>query len=347
MGMLTYKEAGVDIDAGEALVERIKPLAAATSIPEAFTGIGGFASLCGLPAGMREPVLVSGTDGVGTKLQVAQAADRHDTVGIDLVAMCVNDVLTTGARPLFFLDYYSTGALNVDVATAVIAGIAEGCKQAGCALLGGETAEHPGGHDKSSYDLAGFAVGVVERDSILPRRDIKVGDVLIGVASSGLHSNGFSLARKALLELAALPLHESVAELGEPLVDALLRPTRIYARAVQALCATGHVKALCHITGGGLPGNVPRVLPAGLGARFDSSCWELPAIFTLIEQRADIARSEMYRTFNMGLGLVVVANPSHASELLSILDNAGETAMTVGQVVDSGHNQGEARVEIV
>lgn len=346
MGTLTYKEAGVDIDAGEALVQRIKPLAAATTIPEAMTGLGGFAALCGLPEGMKEPVLVSGTDGVGTKLLVAQAAGRHDTVGIDLVAMCVNDVLTSGARPLFFLDYYSTGALNVDVATAVVAGIAEGCKQAGCALLGGETAEHPGGHGGDSYDVAGFSVGVVERSAILPRKDVTVGDTLIGVQSTGLHSNGYSLARKVLLELAELPLDEQVPELGETLADAMLRPTRIYAKAMAAMMATGHVKAVCHVTGGGLPGNVPRVLPEGLGARFDSTAWERAPIFDLIEQRGEIARSEMFRTFNMGLGLVVVCEQDRVDEMLSALREAGETATVVGSVIATDQ-EGEARVEIL
>lgn len=353
MGTLTYKEAGVDIDAGEALVQRIKPLAAATTIPEALTGLGGFASLCGLPAGMKEPILVSGTDGVGTKLYVAQAANRHDTVGIDLVAMCVNDIVTAGAKPLFFLDYFSTAALNVDIAAAVIAGIAEGCKQAQCALLGGETAEHPGGpsgHGDSGYDLAGFSVGVVERSSILPRKDIQSGDVIVGVPSTGLHSNGYSLARKVLLEHAGLTLQDEPAGLGEPLVDALLRPTRIYVESTQSALATGHVKALCHVTGGGLPGNMHRVLPRGLGARFDSALWPRPAIFKLIQDLGNVAKPEMFRTFNMGIGLTVVVSPDNVEPLLSALNETtrapAERAMVIGSVIDSGNRSDEASIEI-
>lgn len=351
MASLDYRSAGVDIEAGEALVERIKPLAAATRIPEALTGLGGFAALCGLPAGMRDPILVSGTDGVGTKLYVAQAADRHDTVGIDLVAMCVNDILTTGARPLFFLDYLSTGALDVERATQVIAGIAEGCKQAGCALLGGETAEHPGGHGnpeaKASYDLAGFAVGVVERESILPRTDVAIGDVLLGVASTGLHSNGYSLARKVFFERARYDLDRHVAALGEPLVDTLLRPTRIYTAAVQAALVAGKVKALCHITGGGLPGNLPRVLPQGLGAELATSSWPRPPVFDLLQELGDIDRAEMYRAFNMGLGLVAVVSADEADAVAAAIQGAGEQVQRVGSVVAMPGQTGEARVRLI
>jgi phosphoribosylformylglycinamidine cyclo-ligase len=265
MSGLTYREAGVDIDAGDELVRRIKPLAERTRIAEQLGGIGGFAGLCGLPSGMREPILVSGTDGVGTKLKIAFMANVHDTVGIDLVAMCVNDVATTGARPLFFLDYFATGKLDVDTAEQVVKGIAEGCKQAGCALLGGETAELPGFYAAGEYDLAGFSVGVVEKSAIIDGSKVRPGDVVLGVSSSGLHSNGYSLARKALLERAGLGLDQVVPELGEPLAAALLRPTRIYVKAIQAALAAGEVRSLCHITGGGLPENLPRVLPKDVG----------------------------------------------------------------------------------
>lgn len=350
MGTLTYKESGVDIDAGELLVERIKPLAAATRIPEALTDLGGFAALCGLPSGMADPILVSGTDGVGTKLFIARDANRHDTVGIDLVAMCVNDVLTTGARPLFFLDYFATDALDVEQATAVIAGIAEGCKLAGCALLGGETAEHPppaGGPRRSHYDLAGFTVGVVERAQILPRRDVQEGDVLIGVSSSGLHSNGYSLARRVLLERAQLPLDGHVAELGEPLLETLLRPTRIYARAVTAAMAAGGVKAICHVTGGGLPGNLHRVLPNHLGAELHHDQWTQPPIFGLIARLGGIEASEMYRTFNMGLGLVLACEPSRRDGIVEALRRSGEEANTVGTVVAAPDAPPARRIQVI
>ncbi|HLM76554.1 MAG TPA: phosphoribosylformylglycinamidine cyclo-ligase, partial [Polyangiaceae bacterium] len=278
---ITYRQAGVDIDAGDALVERIARLAKPTRIPEVVADVGGFAGLCAVPSGLHEPILVSGTDGVGTKLKVAFATGVHDTVGIDLVAMCVNDILTVGARPLFFLDYFGTGKLDVDVGEAVIRGIAEGCKQAGCALLGGETAELPGMYAPGEYDLAGFAVGVVERSKILNGARAARGDVAIGVASSGLHSNGYSLARRVLNEEMGLPMDREVAELGRSVGAALLEPTRIYAKAVLGLIAeVGEgVHGLSHITGGGLPGNVPRALPEGLGVRLDLAAYKRPAIF--------------------------------------------------------------------
>ena len=347
MPSVTYRDAGVDIAAGERLVARIKPLAARTGIPELLGNLGGFAGVCGLPAGMREPVLVSGTDGVGTKLKVAFAADRHRTVGIDLVAMCANDVVTTSARPLFFLDYFATGRLDVDRAAAVIEGIADGCQQAGCALLGGETAEMPGLYADSEYDLAGFVVGVAERSELLPRRDVAVGDAVIGVASDGLHSNGYSLARKVLLEDAGLALDAQVDELGEPLVEAMIRPTRIYCKQALAAVAAGGVKAMCHVTGGGLPNNLPRVLPDGLGIELDPERWERPAIFDLIASRGGVASAEMYRTFNMGLGFVLVAEPQCASTLLECLAAEGERAAEVGRVIDSGDASGEARVTLL
>ncbi len=330
---LTYRGAGVDIDAGDALVERIKPFAKATMRPEVLQGIGGFAALCGLPAGLTEPVLVSGTDGVGTKLKVAFAADRHDTIGIDLVAMCVNDVITTGARPLFFLDYFGTGALDVERATSVIKGIAEGCKQAGCALLGGETAELPGMYAAGEYDLAGFAVGVVDRANIIDGTRVRAGHVVLGLESNGLHSNGYSLARKVLLDHAKLSLGDRPSGLSESLVDALLRPTPIYARAAAAALSVPGVRAFSHITGGGLPGNIPRVLPKDLGVTLDPKTWRVPEILSLIQRHGEVEIGEMRRTFNMGLGLVVVVEPAQADAVLAALQEAGEPAKRVGEIV--------------
>ncbi|MAQ17304.1 MAG: phosphoribosylformylglycinamidine cyclo-ligase [Sandaracinus sp.] len=340
---LTYEDAGVDIDAGERLVDRIKPLAAATRIPEVLGSVGGFAGLCGLPEGLKDPVLVSGTDGVGTKLEVAIQAGRHDTVGIDLVAMCVNDIVTVGARPLFFLDYFATGKLEVDQGEAVVRGIAEGCKQAGCALLGGETAELPGFYEGGRYDLAGFAVGVAERSQLLDGTKVQAGDVLLGLASSGLHSNGYSLARRALIHGdAALPLDQAPEGFEASLGEELLRPTRIYVKAALAALATGGVHALCHVTGGGLPGNLPRVLPEGLGAHVDGE-WPEPTLFDLIRRRGDVAPAEMRRTFNLGIGFVVVVAADRATEVTEALQGAGETVHRLG-TVEATDAQGEARV---
>jgi phosphoribosylformylglycinamidine cyclo-ligase len=328
----TYREAGVDIEAAERFVDRIKPLAAKTRIPELMGSIGGFAGLCSIPQGMREPILVSGTDGVGTKLKVAFAADRHHTVGIDLVAMSANDVVTTGARPLFFLDYFATAKLDVDQATRVIEGIAEGCRQAGCALLGGETAELPGMYLPGEYDLAGFVLGVVERSAILPRPDIAAGDAVIGVLSDGLHSNGYSLARKVLIDDGKLPLDAIDAELGEPLVDALLRPTRMYVRSALAAVATGAVKALCHVTGGGIPGNLPRVLPDTACAFVDEKSWNRARIFDRIESLGGVSADEMRATFNCGIGLVAVVPRDRAQEIVSIFEREGERASIIGTI---------------
>jgi phosphoribosylformylglycinamidine cyclo-ligase len=333
MSGLTYRDAGVDIDAGDELVRRIKPLAERTRIAEQLGGIGGFAGLCGLPAGMKEPVLVSGTDGVGTKLKLAFLANKHDSVGIDLVAMCVNDIATSGARPLFFLDYFASGKLDVDTAEQVVMGIAEGCKQAGCALLGGETAELPGFYAAGEYDLAGFAVGVVEKSAIIDGSKVKPGDVVLGVSSSGMHSNGYSLARKALLETAGLELAQNVPELGEPLIDALLRPTRIYVKAIAAALSAGELRSLCHITGGGLPENLPRVLPPDVALELDSDSWQRPPIFGLIQRRAQVDDAEMYRTFNMGLGLVVCVPESDADAVSRAFEGAGETVQRIGRAV--------------
>lgn len=342
---LTYRDAGVDIDAGDEFVDRIGPLAARTRIPEVISGVGGFAGLCSLPSGLVDPVLVSGTDGVGTKLKLAFLTDVHDTVGIDLVAMCVNDVVTVGARPLFFLDYFATGRLDVARAEAVVRGIARGCELAGCALLGGETAELPGFYAEGEYDLAGFSVGVVERAKMLDGKRARLGDVLIGVASSGLHSNGYSLARKALLEGPdGLPLDRAAKDFDRPLGEVLLEPTRIYAKAVAAACAEGGVHAIAHITGGGLPGNVPRVLPAGLGARLHLDAYERPAVFRLIEERGRVAENEMRRTFNLGVGLVIAVERERVDAVSRALTAAGERTFVFGEVVDSGDAVDDARV---
>ena len=341
---LTYRDAGVDIDEGDRLVERIKPHARPTLRPEVLAGIGGFGGLFALDVKKyREPVLVSGTDGVGTKLKVAFAADRHDTIGIDLVAMCVNDVAVVGAEPLFFLDYFATGKLAAEQGAEVVKGIAEGCRQAGCALIGGETAELPGFYAPGEYDLAGFAVGCVERSRIVDGKGVARGDVVIGVASTGLHSNGYSLARKALME--RHPLDRRFDALGgRALGDALLEPTRIYAKDVLALLEAVPVKAFSHITGGGLPGNVPRTLPDGTRAVLEEKRWPRPPIFDLVEREGGVPRDEMYRTFNMGLGLVAVVAPGDEAAAHAALRARGLDAWTVGQI-EAG--AGEATCEVV
>ena len=330
---LTYKDAGVDIDAGNALVERIKPLAKATNRAEVLGGIGGFAALCRIPQNYKEPILVSGTDGVGTKLKTAFAANRHDTIGIDLVAMCVNDVLVTGAEPLFFLDYFGTGSLDVETGAAVISGIAEGCTQAGCALVGGETAELPGLYHGKDYDLAGFCVGVVEKSEIRPRTNLAAGDVVIGLPSAGLHSNGHSLARKVVFEKLGLALDAKPAQLGgSSVADEMLRPTIIYAPAFRALAMGGIPwKAAAHITGGGLVENPPRIFADdSLAVELDASTWEVPGIFKLI-QSAGIADEEMRRTFNMGIGMIIVVPADAAQNTLVLL--AQDKARIVGTLV--------------
>jgi phosphoribosylformylglycinamidine cyclo-ligase len=341
---LTYRDAGVDIDEGDRLVELIKPLARPTLRPEVMAGIGGFGGLFALDlARWKQPVLVSGTDGVGTKLKVAFAADRHATVGIDLVAMCVNDVAVVGAEPLFFLDYFATGKLSAEQAAQVVSGIAEGCRQAGCALIGGETAELPGFYARGEYDLAGFVVGCVERSRIVDGRAVAPGDAVLGVASSGLHSNGYSLARKALLE--RHPLDWRPPELGgRTLADALLEPTRIYAKDVLALLEAVQVKALAHITGGGLPGNVPRNLPDGTRAVLDARRWPRPAIFDLVQREAEVPWDDMFLTFNMGLGLVAVVAPSAVPAAQAVLSARGLESWVVGGI-EAG--QGEATCQVV
>lgn len=330
---ITYKDAGVDIDAGNALVDRIKPLAKSTMRPEVLGGIGGFAALCRLPTAYKEPILVSGTDGVGTKLKTAFASGRHDTIGIDLVAMCVNDVLVTGAEPLFFLDYFATGALSVDTAATVIAGIAEGCRQSGCALVGGETAELPGLYHGSDYDLAGFCVGVVEKAEIRPHRDLVAGDLVVGLPSAGLHSNGHSLARKVVFETLGLALDARPALLGGSTVaDEMIRPTIIYAKAFQAMReAKLPWKAAAHITGGGLVENPPRIFADdALAVELDPTTWEVPGIMKLIAS-AGVDDHEMRRTFNYGLGMTIVVPADAAERTVTML--ADYQARVVGRLV--------------
>jgi phosphoribosylformylglycinamidine cyclo-ligase len=343
---ITYRDAGVDIDAGNALVSRIARLAKPTRIPEVLGGIGGFAGLCAIPAGLEEPILVSGTDGVGTKLKVAFATGVHDTVGIDLVAMCVNDIVTCGARPLFFLDYFGTGKLDVDTGEAVIRGIADGCTQAGCALLGGETAELPGMYADGEYDLAGFAVGVVDKKKIIDGSRTIAGDVVVGVASSGLHSNGFSLARRVIEKMGLDLKAPFPGGDGRSVGETLLTPTRIYAKTVAALVAAlgDDLRALSHITGGGLPENLPRVLPAGLGARLELGSYERPAIFRAIQEGGPVEPHEMARTFNLGVGLCVVVAKDAADRAIASLEASGEKAWRLGAI--EPREQGE-RIALV
>ncbi len=326
---LTYRDAGVDIDAGDALVDRIKPIVKRTLRPEVLAGVGGFGALVGLPQRYREPVLVSGTDGVGTKLRLAIDTGRHERIGIDLVAMCVNDVAVQGAEPLLFLDYYATGKLSVDVAESVISGIAEGCVQAGCALVGGETAEMPGMYHGGDYDLAGFCVGVVERSEILDGSRVQAGDAIIGLASSGVHSNGYSLVRK-LLEVTGADQRTMLD--GQPLYERLLTPTRIYVKSMLDLARSLPVSAFAHITGGGLTDNIPRVLPEGLEALLHRRQWHRDPVFEWLAASGNIQSAEMYRTFNCGLGMIVVVRAAAADAALARLRAAGETATLVGEV---------------
>jgi phosphoribosylformylglycinamidine cyclo-ligase len=325
---LTYKAAGVDIDAGDQLVDRIAASVKRTHRPEVLGGLGGFAGLFEVPRRYRNPVLVSGTDGVGTKLKLAIDHDGHDRIGIDLVAMCVNDVIVVGAEPLFFLDYYVSQHLDVEIASRVIDGIARGCEAAGAALIGGETAEHPGLHVAGEYDLAGFCVGIAERDRLIDGTSIAAGDTVIGLASSGLHSNGYSLVRHVLGQRPGA-LREQLE--GRPLIEHLLEPTRIYARAVLALAAAVEVKGMAHITGGGLVENIPRVLPAGLGVELDPASWSAPPVFDWLA-RQGVERNEMRRTFNCGIGMVVIVAPGSSTAALQQLAAQGERAQIVGVV---------------
>ena len=333
---MDYKKAGVDIDAGNEFVQRIRTLVRSTFRPEVLTDIGGFAGLFRFDAKKyKDPVLVSGTDGVGTKLKIATLMGRHDTVGIDLVAMCVNDVAVCGAEPLFFLDYMAVGKLTVRQAEAIIAGIVEGCRQAGCALIGGETAEMPGFYPEGEYDLAGFAVGVVERERLIDGSRVRPGDIVIGLASTGLHSNGYSLARQVLLEQAGLPLSEQMPGQTETLGEALLRPTRIYVRTIRALADAEEIRAIAHITGGGLTENLPRVLPAGCRAVITRKAWTPPAIFGLIQSRGKVDDDEMTRVFNLGIGLVLVVAPDCASHVMRLAEDHGDQAFRIG-VIEKG-----------
>lgn len=332
---LTYAQAGVDIDAGNRMVELIKPLVRATARAGAESEIGGFGGLFDLKrAGYRDPVLVAATDGVGTKLKVAVETGRHDTIGIDLVAMSVNDLVVQGAEPLFFLDYYACGKLEPEVGTAVIAGISVGCREAGCALIGGETAEMPGVYKGDDYDLAGFAVGAVERDAVLPRRDIAEGDVIIGLASSGVHSNGYSLVRK-IVEQTGLPWSAPAPFVpDQSLGDAILTPTRIYVKScLAAIRNTKAVKGLAHITGGGFPDNIPRVLPKGLGARINLAAVPVLPVFQWLASAGGVVQNEMLRTFNCGIGMVVVVSPNESNAVTQAFARAGEKAMMLGSVI--------------
>jgi phosphoribosylformylglycinamidine cyclo-ligase len=338
---LTYAQAGVDIDAGNRMVELIKPLVRATARPGADAEIGGFGGLFDLKrVGYRDPVLVAATDGVGTKLKVTIETGRHDTIGIDLVAMSVNDLVVQGAEPLFFLDYYACGKLEPEIGAAVVAGISTGCREAGCALIGGETAEMPGVYQGEDYDLAGFAVGAVERNAILPRSDIQEGDVILGLASSGVHSNGYSLVRK-VIEKTGLPW-EAPPPFGseQSLGDAILTPTRIYVKAcIAAIRETNAVKGMAHITGGGFPDNIPRILPKGLGARIDLSRIAVPPVFQWLASAGAIAQSEMLRTFNCGIGMIVIVAPKGVAAVTRTFERSGEAVVTLGKVITETGDQ--------
>ena len=330
---LSYRDAGVDIDAGAELVEQIKPHVARTMRPEVLGGLGGFGALFEIPLDRyTKPVLVSGTDGVGTKLKLANQMNKHDTIGIDLVAMCVNDILVLGAEPLYFLDYYATGKLDNKVASDVIKGIAEGCFQAGAALTGGETAEMPGMYGAGDYDLAGFCVGIVEKDQIIDSSKVEAGNVLIGIASSGPHSNGYSLIRK-VLEVSNADFSQACG--SQTLGEALLAPTRIYVKSIHALLEQIDVNAMSHITGGGLLENLPRVMPENTRAQISASSWELPEVFKWLQQQGNIELQEMYRTFNCGIGMVLVVNAEDASSAIDILNKSGESAFKLGEITSS------------
>jgi len=342
--MTTYRDAGVDIDAGDEFVDRIKPLVRSTFRPEVLTDLGGFGGLFRFRADKyADPVLVSGTDGVGTKLKIAFLMDKHDTVGIDLVAMCVNDVAVSGAEPLFFLDYFASGKLALAKAQQVIEGIAEGCRQAGCALIGGETAEMPSFYPDGEYDLAGFAVGVVDRPKLIDGRSIVPGDVVIGLASTGLHSNGYSLVRRILFEKAKLTVDSRIDEFDHPLGDILLTPTRIYAKQILTLAVEQPVKGIVHVTGGGITENLPRVLPDGMSAQVYRKSWPIPPIFDVLKRFGQVDREEMYRVFNMGIGLILIAPAPAAVPLLKRAAELGDQGWVIGEIV--GQKRGESQVE--
>ncbi len=336
---MTYREAGVDIDAGNEVVERIKPLVKRTFRPEVMGGLGGFGALFDLSGRYREPVLVSGTDGVGTKLKLAQQLGRHDSIGIDLVAMCVNDVLVQGAEPLFFLDYFATGRLDVDTTVAVVAGIAKGCELSGCALIGGETAEMPDMYPPGEYDLAGFCVAAVEKSELRDGSGVRAGDLLIGIASSGPHSNGYSLIRR-IYDRAGRPAELDLG--GVSLADALMAPTRLYVKPVLELLRGAHgpsIQAMAHITGGGLTENIIRVIPDGLGLQVDASSWPLPPVFEWLQREGGVAREEMWRTFNCGIGFVLVVDPQAAAAIEGELDRMALAHWRIGEVVAAGEDR--------
>lgn len=328
---LSYRDAGVDINAGNAFVEKIKTSVASTNRPGVLGSLGGFGGLFELPENYKQPVLVSGTDGVGTKLKLAIDLNKHDTIGIDLVAMCVNDILVLGAEPLYFLDYYATGELNIEIAASVVEGIAEGCRQSNAALIGGETAEMPGMYGKGDYDLAGFCVGVVEKQKIIDGSKVKAGDAMIAIGSSGPHSNGYSLVRK-IIEVSGADINAAFGTQNNSLADALLAPTRIYVKAIHALLAEFDIHAMAHITGGGLLENIPRVLPENAKAIVDTHNWQLPAIFQWLQQNGNVENSEMYRTFNCGVGMVLIVDTDDADNIISILNQNGENAWCLGHV---------------
>lgn len=327
---LSYKDAGVDIDAGDALVERIKTSVKRTTRPEVMGGLGGFGAMCALPSKYKEPILVSGTDGVGTKLKLAIDSGIYNTVGIDLVAMCVNDLIVQGAEPLFFLDYYATGKLDVEAASAVVDGIATGCELSGCALIGGETAEMPGMYHGNDFDLAGFCVGVVEKAKIIDGSQVSAGDVLLGLSSSGPHSNGYSLIRK-VIEVSKADVNAEFE--GKPLIQHLLTPTRIYIKPLLKLLASVNVHALAHITGGGLLENIPRVLPDFTQAKLEANSWTMPAIFSWLQQQGNINMTEMYRTFNCGIGMVICVNATDVAQTIALLEAEGEVVTRIGEII--------------
>ncbi|HHJ15401.1 MAG TPA: phosphoribosylformylglycinamidine cyclo-ligase [Gammaproteobacteria bacterium] len=338
---ISYRDAGVDIDAGNALIERIKPIVAKTRRPGVVSGLGGFGALFELPLDRyRQPLLVSGTDGVGTKLKLAIDSGRHDSIGIDLVAMCANDIIVQGAEPLFFLDYYATGKLDVDIAGEVVKGIGRGCELAGAALIGGETAEMPGLYQAEDYDLAGFCVGIVEKDRLIDGQSVQAGDSLIALASSGPHSNGYSLIRK-IIEVAGADTDTLLD--GKPLLDWLMAPTRIYVKSLLALLESIDVHSLCHVTGGGLPENLPRMLPDNTVACIDSDSWQWPAVFSWLQEQGQVESFEMYRTFNCGVGMVICVPAEQTEQTLELLRAQGENAWLLGDVAAGN---GEARVEL-
>jgi phosphoribosylformylglycinamidine cyclo-ligase len=339
---LSYRAAGVDIDAGDRLVENIKPYAKRTMRPEVLAGIGGFGALFEISRKYRQPVLVSGTDGVGTKLKLAFQAGKHDSVGIDLVAMSVNDILVQGAEPLFFLDYFACGRLDVDIATLVVKGIASGCEQAGCALIGGETAEMPGMYPEGEYDLAGFAVGAVEKDNIITGLDIREGDAVLGLASSGAHSNGYSLIRK-IIEKNGIDL--STEFNGKALIDVIMAPTRIYVKPVLELIRQLPVKGMAHITGGGLVENIPRVLPDALKAVLQKEAWDMPPLFEWLRQQGNVDEKEMYRVFNCGIGMALIVAPELADTAMRLLQSAGETVWRIGTIRPRAANEAQTIIE--